>query len=222
MASVTLQEFRERARERADMENSRFISDAELNRYINASIQELYDLLIASRGENYYVSSYSFTTSTNTDTYALPSGMLKLLGVDYVRGVNSAYSLKSFKWQERNRYREPYYLNDSINLQYQIRGNNLVFMPMPQGNQQIKVWYIPAATLLTQNTDSFDGINGWEEYVVIDAAIKMLVKEESDTSELMMAKEAMRQRVLQASSARDSNEPARVVDVESNYYRAWW
>lgn len=222
MASVTLQEFRERARERADMENSRFISDAELNRYINLSITELYDLLITSRGENYYVSSYSFTTTGGTDSYALPSGMLKLLGVDLVRGANSAYSLKSFKWQERNRFREPYFLNDSINLEYQIRGSNLVFTPVPQDNQSIKLWYIPAATALVQNTDAFDGINGWEEYVVIDAAIKMLVKEESDVQELLLAKEQMRTRILQASSARDSNEPPRVVDTAANYYRSWY
>ena len=222
MASVTLSEFRERARERADMENSRFISDAELNRYINASVQELYDLLISSRGENYYISSSTFTTSTGTDTYALPSGMLKLMGVDFVKDAYSAYTLKSFRWQERNRYREPYYNNDSINLMYQIRGNNLVFMPVPSGSNQIKIWYIPAATLLTQNTDSFDGINGWEEYVVIDAAIKMRVKEESSIEELLLAKQEMKQRILQASSGRDSTEPARVVDSESNTFRRWW
>lgn len=222
MASVTLTEFIERCRERADMENSRFISDAELTRYINASIQELYDLLIATRGENYYITSSTFTTSGSTDTYALPAGMLKLMGVDLIRSSTEAYTLRSFRWQERNRNREPYYFNDTTNLRYQIRGNNLVFSPVPQNNQQIKLWYIPAATLLSSGSDSFDGINGWEEYVVIDCAIKMKSKEESPVDELLLAKQDMKARILQASAGRDSTEPARVVDTEVINRSLWW
>lgn len=224
MALVTLSAFRDRARQRADMVNSRFVTDAELNTYINASIDELYDLLIASRGENYYVKSYSFTTSTNVDTYALPADFLKLMGVDYVTSTTQAITLKAFRWQERNRFREPFYNTRNYNLMYQVRGDNLVFIPTPNGNQQIKLWYVPRALDLTTDTSSFDGINGWEEYVVIDAAIKMRVKEESPVEELMIAKQDMRSRILSASSGRDSGEPARVVDTDSNYagFRNLW
>jgi hypothetical protein len=221
MASVTLAQFRERARERADMENSKFVSDAELNRYVNASIQELYDLLIASRGENYYIDSDSFTT-TNTDTYALPSDFLKLMGVDLVTSANKAYTLRAFNWSERNRYREPYYINDNANIMYQIRGSNIVLTPQPATGKIIKVWYIPRAAILVSDNDSYDGINGWEEYVVIDAAIKMRVKEESPIDELLIAKQDMKSRVMSASSARDSSEPARVSDVDGKPFRNWW
>lgn len=224
MALVTLSAFRDRARQRADMVNSRFVTDAELNTYINASIDELYDLLIASRGENYYVKSYSFTTSTNVDTYALPADFLKLMGVDYVTSTTQAITLKAFRWQERNRFREPFYNTRNYNLMYQVRGDNLVFIPTPNGNQLIKLWYVPRAVDLTTDTASFDGINGWEEYVVIDAAIKMRVKEESPVEELMIAKQDMKARILSASSGRDSGEPARVVDTDSNYagFRNLW
>lgn len=224
MALVTLSAFRDRARQRADMVNSRFVTDAELNNYINASIDELYDLLIASRGENYYVKSYSFTTSINVDSYALPADFLKLMGVDYVTSTTQAITLKAFRWQERNRFREPFYNTRNYNLMYQVRGDNLVFIPTPNGSQQIKLWYIPRAMDLTSDTDSFDGINGWEEYVVIDAAIKMRVKEESPVDELLLAKQDMKARILAASSGRDSGEPARVVDTDSNYagFRNLW
>lgn len=220
MASVTLAQFRERSRERADMENSRFVSDAELNRYINSSIQELYDILVASRGENYYVNSSTIAT-TSTDTYSLPADFLKLMGVDIISG-GKAYTLRAFNWSERNRYKEPYFINDNANLMYQVRGSNIVLMPQPQGNVQLKLWYIPRAVLLTLDTDSFDGINGWEEYVVIDAAIKMRVKEESPIDELVLAKQDMKARVLAASSARNSAEPSRVQDVDGTPFRNWW
>lgn len=224
MASVSLSTFRTRSRQRADMVNSRFVSDAELNYYINASITELYDLLIQSRGENYYVKSYSFTTTTNQDTYALPADFLKLMGVDYVTSATQAITLKAFRWQERNRFREPFYNTRNYNLMYQIRGDNLVFIPTPNGNQTLKLWYIPREQELVSDSDTFDGINGWEEYVVIDAAIKMRVKEESPVDELLLAKQDMKSRIAAASSGRDSGEPARVVDTDSNYagFRNLW
>lgn len=222
MASVTLTQFIERCRERADMENSRFISDAELTRYINASIQELYDLLIASRGENYYISSTTISTSDGVDTYALPTGMLKVMGVDLVRSSTESYTLRSFRWQERNINRSPFYFSGNTNLRYQIRGDSLVFSPQPQGGQVIKLWFIPVATLLSSGSDSFNGINGWEEYVVIDCAIKMKSKEESPVDELLLAKQDMKARILQASAGRDSTEPARVVDTTVVNRGEWW
>jgi hypothetical protein len=107
---------------------------------------------------------------------------------------------------------------------YQVRGDDLVFIPTPNGSQLIRLWYIPLPQELTLDTDSFNGINGYEEYVVIDAAIKMRVKEESPVEELLLAKENMRQRILSASAGRDSGEPARVVDTDSNYagFRNLW
>jgi hypothetical protein len=225
MASVTLAEFRTRARQRGDFVNSKFITDAELNTFINASLTELYDLLISSRGENYYVSSYDFTTSPGSDTYPLPTDFYKLMGVDYVTSSTQSITLKTFRWQERNRFREPFYNARIYNLMYQIRNDSLVFIPTPNGNQKIKVWYIPRTQELVMDTDTFDGINGYEEYVVIDAAIKMKEKEESDTSGLLFAKQKMEERIKALSSGRDSTEPARVVDTDRSYtgYRnnAW-
>lgn len=224
MASFTLLELRNRSRQRADMVNSRFITDAELNYFINASFGELYDLLVNSRGENYYVSSYNFTTTINQDTYPLPADFFKLMGVDYVTSTTQAITLKAFRWQERNRFREPFYNVRNYNLMYQVRGNNLVFIPTPNGSQQIRLWYIPRHQELALDTNSFDGINGWEEYIIIDAAIKMRVKEESPVEELILAKNDMKARILSACSGRDSGEPPRVVDTDSNYagFRNLW
>lgn len=65
---------------------------------------------------------------------------------------------------------------------------------------------------------TFDGISGWEEYVVLDAAIKGVVKEESDPSALMAEKEAMRQRIMATAMGRDASLPSRVSDTQSIDY----
>lgn len=60
---------------------------------------------------------------------------------------------------------------------------------------------------MLRDTDILDGVNGWEEYVTIDAAIKALRKEESDTSILMAEKAAMMKRILDSAPNRDAGQP---------------
>lgn len=62
----------------------------------------------------------------------------------------------------------------------------------------------------------FDGISGWEEYVVIDAAMKAMGKEESDVSLLLARKSAMLARINDMAEARDAGEPMTVSDSRNN------
>ncbi len=79
---MTLAQLRTASRQRADMVNSTFISDPELNSYINASYYELYDLLVQKYGNDYFMKEYSFQLQGNISQYPLPADFFKLLGVD--------------------------------------------------------------------------------------------------------------------------------------------
>ena len=221
MATVTLLELRTRARQRSDMVNSGFISDSELNAYVNASYAELYDLLVSKHGEDYFVNQYNFTTTTNNETYALPDDFYKLEGVDLQLDTsNNWVSLKRFEFAERN-IPQIWDIKFVDFIRYRVFGNNIRFSPVPQSHQSIRVWYVPLPDKLVKDTDSFSGINGFEEYIVIDVAIKMLTKEESDVSTLMAEKAAMKQRIEVMAEARDEGQPSRVQDINSlssNYY----
>lgn len=59
----------------------------------------------------------------------------------------------------------------------------------------------------------FDGVSGWEEYAIVDAAIKALVKEESSATELAVAKAGLLTRITEEASARDIGSPPMVSDV---------
>ena len=48
-------ELRTEVRQRADMVNSDFVTDNEINRYLNESISELYDMLISAKGQEWYI-----------------------------------------------------------------------------------------------------------------------------------------------------------------------
>lgn len=227
--TVTLLSVRTQAKQRADMENSGFVTDPEWNSYISASYKELYDLLISAYGNDYFVAPpVQITTDGTNDKYALPDGTLyssapafyKLLGVDLqTRGnAQELISLKPFTFAERNLF-SPYgvqalYANTS--LRYRLMGNNLWLTPKPQAGLVLQLWYIPEPGNLVNDTDTFEGVSGWEEYVIIDAAIKALTKEESDISVLGAQKAAMEARLTAMAEDRDAGAPARVADTRSH------
>lgn len=60
-----------------------------------------------------------------------------------------------------------------------------------------------------------DGISGWEEYVVIDAAIKAQIKQECDVQDLLVQKNNMKMRIESMAEGRDIGQASHVSDVLS-------
>jgi len=206
---VTFIEMKTRARQRADMENSTFIKESELNFYINDSLAELYDILVQKFGANYYLKQFTITTAPGVLEYDLPVDFYKINGVDLVRGnSDSNLTLKPFMFIERNSR------TFFDNYRYRLLGNKIHFLD-PDASREILVWYVPISERLVLDTDTFDGINGYEEYVIIDAAIKMKEKEESDIQGLLVSKQMMNKRIEEAAENRDEGSSDRVTDVTS-------
>jgi hypothetical protein len=224
MLTITLGEARLQAQQRADMVNSTFVSTAEWNTMINASYAELYDLLIGVY-EDYKITSANISVLPNTDTYSLPATFYKLRGVDLVLdALGNAVSLRPFNFNERNSYMfTPTWNTVGLSyLRYHMQGDSIRFVPVPNGPQTIKLWFIPAITRLSADADTLDGVNGFEEYLILDAAIKARVKEESDVQELMIQKEAMKKRIESMAPARDAGEPEKVSDVNKRLPIEFW
>ena len=68
---------------------------------------------------------------------------------------------------------------------------------------------------MTSDSDTVNGVNGWEEYIVVDTAIKMLAKEESDTRYLERQRERLLQRIEVMAQNRDYDQPESITDVMS-------
>lgn len=222
--NVTLLELRTQARQRANMENSQFITDSELNSYINNSCTELYDLLIA-KYEDYHATTANIPIVVGTDSYALPTDFYKLLGVDLVVDAQgNAVTLKPFMFAERNAYRftPTWNVVGLAYLRYHMIDSNIRFVPVPNSPQTVKLWYIPALTKLSADADVLDGVSGWEEYVIVDAAIKMISKEEGATDALMIQKEALKKRIEMMAANRDPGSASRVSDTTKRLPWEFW
>lgn len=217
---VSLGQIRLYAQQRADMVNNEFVTTQEWNSYINHSYNELYDMMVQVYGDEYFVSTTAFITDGRVPgLYPLPTNMYKLMGVDL--GINPSnyawITLKKFPFAQRNRYLygniPATVIPATSNLKYRIVDNNILFVPNPSANQSVQLWYVPRPSTLLRDNDMLESMSGWDEVIVVDAAIKALTKEESDVSVLMAQKQELIRRIQDAASNRDQGMPEVVSDV---------
>lgn len=178
---------------RVAMTGTTFVTSAEATEMINQSITELYDLLVGARGPDYYESTKSFTTVAGQSEYpfasmspALTDFYQLILAECTVGGVTSPM-------REFNRLEHGGLLWNSV-----------------QGGQVVKLYYVPACPRLVSGSDTFDGINGWEEYVVVDVAAKMLEKSDEDAGPLYKRKAELARRIELLAPDRDNSAPERM------------
>lgn len=228
--AATLLTLRTRAKRLADMENSSFVADAEWLAYINEGKAELHEILVGKH-EDYSVTSCTIPLVAGTDAYALPDGtlyssalaFLKERGVDLVVGSES-YTLEPFEFRERNRYSfvEGAGISD-VPYRYSVVGDNLRITPAPTASGTLTLWYVPQSVDLSADGDTLPAsmATGWERYLVVYAAMRALMKEESDVSALMAELARSRATIEAAAGTRRAGDPRRVVDVRysgSNYW----
>lgn len=215
--STSLLQLRLMARQRADMENSDFIEDPELDRYINDSFGDLYDLLVSKYADYFVDTPTEFTLAEGVSTWDLPDDFYKIVGLDQFFGGGQWLTMRNFNFEQRNvQYNVANQLGIIPTAQYRVVGNLLRFIPTDNAQGTYRIWYTPSYTPLAEEDDELPiQVDRWREYLVIDVAIKMLVKEESDTSQLMQQLMKQKVRIEEMAQNRDEGEPERVTDVRS-------
>ena len=218
--TVTLLQLKTQSRERADMENSDFISDSELTSYINSSYAELYDLLV-SRYEDYFTTETTQTVASGASSFTLPTDFYKLRGLDLAldNSSNNYTPVPRFNWNNRNA-NVSRLLSGQFNVSYRIVGGNMELVPTDSASGDYRIYYVPIYTPLVADTDTAVTAvsnQSWHEYVIVDVAIKMLSKEESSTTHLEREKMALIDRIESAARNRDANQPETVSDTTSLY-----
>lgn len=225
---LSLGQLRLMAQQRADRVNSNFVTLPEWNTYLNQSRLELYDLLVTVY-EDYYLAPHISMVTTGTDSIPLPDGVnyskapafYKLWGLDMnINGDNNAYvTLRKFNAIDRNKYVYPNVASTVLgigNVRYRVAGDNILLIPTPSNGQTLRLWYIPRLSVLLADTDACDGVSGWTEYIIVDAAIKALQKEESDVSVLFAQKQALIDRIQSSAMNRDVGQADTISNTRRN------
>lgn len=197
--NVTLSDMRTRVRQRADAEADPHVTDSEITGLINNARTAFYDLLIGSAPPDYFRTSSTFSTANGTVAYNLPSDFYKLRQL-YVIDATGIY--------------RPLEQVDEV-ARYSYRAPNAVC--------SMRLDYVPVPTDLSADGDTLDGINGWDEFVVLTAAIDIKNKKEDDASALIRKRAELQQRI-ESMAPRDEGSPRHI--IRRNHYgqgrRAWY
>lgn len=223
--SRQLVDVRNDAAARADMVvgATTFVTITQANTWINQAITELRDLMIAEYGDDWISTVGSPKTATpSVDKYALDADVYKLIGVDVsFDGGTTWRTCERFEMSDRNRTNRQYGWSASRVPRYRLFGSQLFFMPPPDSALTYRTWHIPAFTRLVNDSDPFDFVHGWDDWVACRVAIRMLQKEESDSSALERDLGIIAQRIGAAVRFRDSGAPKRVQDTARRSTRSW-
>lgn len=225
--SVTLSQIVTRAQQRSNLEGATgFITPSEWYDMVNQSVAEWYDMVrLTPFGGQYYRASTQFNTIGNQAGYPLPGNFLAMLSVDwYVSGATLVVDVRPFQEEDRNKFRFwPIGWLSNTPVFYQLWAGNIQFIPVPQSSFQIQINYVPTAPLLGSPGATLDSIDGWEEWIVLDVAIKALTKDgQTDILPALVQMQQRQESRIRGAAANRIQGAAEVVHDVTSSFDDWW
>jgi hypothetical protein len=106
-------------------------------------------------------------------------------------------------------------------LRYALVGSQIWFYPKPIASGIVQLQYVPQYVPFASDSATLDYpyVRGWEQFLIVTAAIKALQKEETVNEVLMAEKAAVQDRIRKAAQSRDNFSPRSVRNVYSSGWR---
>lgn len=183
---MELSDLRASARSKSDEEESGFIDNTELDRFINQGCRLIYGKLV-QKFENYFIvpgtalNSGLIATVDGTQGYDLPSTLQKLVRVEH-RPYTSTSDDEWKKMDTLNIGNDEVDIRNSVwdirpsQFGYFIAGNKIFLRPVPKEQFSVRLWFIPRFTALVDATDEPGIPEEYHELASEYAAIQCLRK----------------------------------------------
>jgi hypothetical protein len=230
MTAVLRSDLIDIIRQRAGMEagpypvTSQFVTDSELKLLADESARGLYDLLLTHQGQEYFATGADLLTAQGQQEYDLPSDFYQMLQLLVRRSDGLYFDAYPWRASDAAQLLNMGQLGGSQNgwLRYRIGGTqSTVGAPPSSGNRTISILPIPASVVTmtlryvpvcvrADNTASdvyYDGVNGWEEWIIWDCVAKMFAKEESDPTFALMQRDQVTRRIQALAPSLDRAHP---------------
>ena len=210
------------AKKLAGMENSSFVPDADWAEYIERGVEDLWEKLLQTFGSEYFSKADTISQVASTEDYNLPTDFLQLISI-YKTVDSVAVPLEKFNWAEEPALRNMTLTDHRqfyrvIGSETQSGQHQVKFLPVPTAAHTVSYRYA-YKPVFASGSASIDGINGWEEYAELIAAIKAFNKEESDPSGLVADLNRVAARIERHKVARDKARPAKIQDTRRDKWR---
>lgn len=160
---MDLSDLRDSSRSKADEQSTGFISNTELDRFLNQGLRLIYGK-IAQRFQNYFIvpgtigNGGQFLTVNGQQGYPLPPTMLKLVRMEQ-RNTNSTTDNDWRKMETANidtdLFDTYYPIREGYLPQfgYFIAGPNLYIRPVPTTAFYVRMWFIPLVIAMVSESD---------------------------------------------------------------------
>lgn len=228
--TVTLGKLRGLARLYADQrpadETNAFVNaagtstTAGLNDLVNLALCELYDMLVKAGGSDYYRTVDPISVLAGTSLYNLPATFYQMLDLRLEWMVNDVEPVGSIKDRDYYKFKNLSTWGSWSPKGYRIAGAQIEFLPTPTVAVTARLAYVPACPVLANDSDTFDGVNGWEKLVALKVAMELRAIEESPYGDLEKLFER-EQRRIEGMAGDRAAEPDQVTDVSPDYQPPW-
>lgn len=160
-------------------------------RVLNQAIQRFREKL-SIEGITHYLQPYQTTTPVGAtapfpfavlDLASGPSPALVRVYQVHVTVNNRVYQLEGIEFTEITRYQDEFRgVASGPPLAFASQTTTkLCFVPPPSQAFTCVVWYLPVLADLSAPGDSFDGVAGWEDWVVYQAAMQLCQRDRDGT-----------------------------------------
>lgn len=208
----TLLQLRTRVRQFAGMENSAFVTDAELTGYLNQSICDLETQLEVAGAFERRPDSEAFTCTAGTETVNAPTDVLTVYGVD-LRIDGTTRTLERIEFADRNVFRDWAIPANGTPTHFRVDATAIHFYPTPRAAFTGTVHYFASRTDLSSDSDTYDGVNGWDNFAVWSSVAVALAKQEQDPSFAMAERDRWLRTILASAARLNSSRSPEVQDV---------
>lgn len=154
--------------------------DSDITRAINQAIQRFREKL-STEGIAHYLVSYTTTTTVGAtspypfqtlDLSAISPAVVRVYAV-HVTFNNYVTPLEGIEFTEITRYQDNWrgILSGKPLAFANYRTDKLALVPPPDQGYTLVIWYLPVLPDLVAPGDTFDGVSGWEDWVVHEACM---------------------------------------------------
>jgi len=212
------------------------ITTANLTDLVNAGIAEMYNEALKVAGPEAYLTSTTITTLANVTTYSLPADFLRLISVELMYDTNNIVPLHEFTDEER-----PILLSsasgwDGSPRKYQLQGKSAIglsvgsiieLLPKPVAGKVVTVRYQMFPARLVADGDTVDGFAGFEDYAVMYATRRCLMRKglHDEAAGFLQEMMRIRENIIDLMKHRNAGDPPKTKLVRNNDsyrpYRRW-
>lgn len=207
----TLLQLRTSVRDQADLQSltSRH-TDSMLNAFINSEIQALRSD-VSAVGITHFLTSSSGTLTAGVSTgfpyrlldlTALSPSLVRVFGLDIQLTNQRWQTLRAVDFSERTQY-QPELGSTSAGTVPEAWANvtteTLAILPAPGYAVPYRVFYLPVLADLSSDSDTFNGVEGWEDRVIVGTCLRCISRDQhAEPYQILTAEYARHwQRILQ-------------------------